>query len=211
MTLTEWMSVEGKTHQETADLIGIHTSMVTRLCRGNRTPSAALMAKIAQATRGAVMPNDWVPDLEVSVPIEKSCGSVWKASEAASEELHQLYERGRKAGLTGKELAERLGTAESTFFRWLSGKNKIRMQNFRRLEEIVSEAEQGQGHSQQSINAYTRPSQAGVVTVDVDRMAVDLITVMKAAGVAKDTFMSKIGAMFDEVEVSVRISGRAKN
>jgi transcriptional regulator with XRE-family HTH domain len=70
---------------------------------------------------------------------------VWKASEAATEELHQLYERGRKAGLTGKELAERLGTAESTFFRWVSGKNKIRLHNFRRLEEIVSEAEQGQG------------------------------------------------------------------
>jgi transcriptional regulator with XRE-family HTH domain len=65
------------------------------------------------------------------------------------EELQQLYERGRKAGLTGKDIAERLGTAESTVFRWLAGKNKISMQHFRSFEEIVTEAEQAQAAAAQ--------------------------------------------------------------
>jgi transcriptional regulator with XRE-family HTH domain len=65
------------------------------------------------------------------------------------EELQQLYERARKAGLTVKDLAERLGMAESTVFRWLAGKNKISLQHFRRLEEIVIEAEQSQAAAAQ--------------------------------------------------------------
>jgi transcriptional regulator with XRE-family HTH domain len=65
------------------------------------------------------------------------------------EELQQLYERARKAGLTVKDLAERLGTAESTVFRWLAGKNKISLQHFRRFEEIVIETEQRQAAAAQ--------------------------------------------------------------
>jgi hypothetical protein len=64
----------------------------------------------------------------------------------------------------------------------------------------------------EGINAYSRPSPDGKgVTVDVERMAVDLITVMKAAGATKDTFLHMIANMFDEVRVEVRIPKRAKN
>lgn len=58
---------------------------------------------------------------------------------------------------------------------------------------------------------YTSPLPNGGVTVDVERMAVDLITVMKAAGATKDTFLDLIGRMFEEVHVSVKIPGRAVN
>jgi transcriptional regulator with XRE-family HTH domain len=60
------------------------------------------------------------------------------------EELQQLYKRARRAGLTVKNLAWRLGMAESTVFRWLAGRNKISLQHFRRLEEIVIDTEQRQ-------------------------------------------------------------------
>jgi transposase-like protein len=58
------------------------------------------------------------------------------------DELRQLCERGQKAGLTVKEIAERLDVHETTFFRWLRGKGKISLLHFRQLEEIVIEAEQ---------------------------------------------------------------------
>jgi hypothetical protein len=63
----------------------------------------------------------------------------------------------------------------------------------------------------EGINAYSRRSPDGGITVDVERMAVDLITVMKAAGADKDTFLDMLGRTFDEVKVEVRIPNRAKN
>jgi hypothetical protein len=63
----------------------------------------------------------------------------------------------------------------------------------------------------EGINAYSRPSPDGGITVDVERMAVDLITVMKASGATKELFLDMIGRTFDEVSVNVRIPKRAKN
>jgi hypothetical protein len=63
----------------------------------------------------------------------------------------------------------------------------------------------------EGINAYSRRSPDGGITVDVERMAVDLITVMKAAGATKEIFLDMIGRTFDEVTVNVTIPKRAKN
>jgi hypothetical protein len=63
----------------------------------------------------------------------------------------------------------------------------------------------------EGINAYSRPSPDGGVTVDVERMAVDLITALKASGANKETFLEMVGQMFDDVIVNVRIPKRAKN
>jgi hypothetical protein len=63
----------------------------------------------------------------------------------------------------------------------------------------------------EGINAYSRRSPDGGVSVDVERMAGDLVTVMKAAGATKELFLDMIGRTFDEVKVEVRIPNRAKN
>jgi hypothetical protein len=61
------------------------------------------------------------------------------------------------------------------------------------------------------INAYSRPAPDGGITVDVERMCLDLITVMKASGATKEIFLDMVARMFDEVRVDVRIPKRAKN
>jgi hypothetical protein len=64
----------------------------------------------------------------------------------------------------------------------------------------------------EGINAYSRPAPDGKgVTVDVERMCLDLITVMKASGATKEIFLDMVSRMFDEVRVDVRIPKRAKN
>jgi hypothetical protein len=63
----------------------------------------------------------------------------------------------------------------------------------------------------EGINAYSRPSPDGGVTVDVERMTVDLITVLKAGGFTKEATLEFVGKIFDEVTVTVRIPASAKN
>jgi len=60
MTLSEWMKLKGLGDPVVAQLLGIDRSMVFRLRNGQRTPSAGLMRSIAEASEGAVMPNDWL-------------------------------------------------------------------------------------------------------------------------------------------------------
>jgi hypothetical protein len=62
------------------------------------------------------------------------------------------------------------------------------------------------------LNAYTRPAADGKgITVDVEGMLVDLITVLKASGCAKDEFLAMAGGVFDEVTVNIRIPPASKN
>lgn len=60
------------------------------------------------------------------------------------------------------------------------------------------------------INAYTRPTQDGV-TVDVEGMLVDLVTVMKAGGHSKEQFLALAAQVFDDVQVDIRIPKGHKN
>jgi hypothetical protein len=64
----------------------------------------------------------------------------------------------------------------------------------------------------EGINAYSRPSPDGKgMTVDVERMAVDLITVLKAGGFTKEAAIEFVGKIFDDATVTVRIPASAKN
>jgi len=64
----------------------------------------------------------------------------------------------------------------------------------------------------EGINAYSRPSPDGrEVTVDVERMLVDLITVMKTGGSTKEQFLEWAAQTFDAVQVEVRVPPAAKN
>jgi hypothetical protein len=61
------------------------------------------------------------------------------------------------------------------------------------------------------LNAYTTATPDGGVTVDVEGMLVDLITVLKASGHAKADFLRLADSTWDEVEVSIRIPNSAKH
>ena len=62
------------------------------------------------------------------------------------------------------------------------------------------------------INAYSRPSPDGRgVTVDTERMLVDLITVMKATGETKESFLAWAAQTFDAVQIEIRVPPGAKN
>ncbi len=64
----------------------------------------------------------------------------------------------------------------------------------------------------EGLNAYSRPGPDGKgVTVDVERMLVDLITVLKAGGWQKRQFHRVVDATWNEVVVDVRIPNSAKN
>lgn len=45
-----------------AATIGTPASTITRLLKGERSPGVDLLAKIADATKGRVTPNDFLPD-----------------------------------------------------------------------------------------------------------------------------------------------------
>ena len=62
------------------------------------------------------------------------------------------------------------------------------------------------------INAYSRPAPDGKgVTVDIERMLVDLITVLKASGCTREQFLAMAGQTFDDVTVEIRVPPSAKN
>jgi hypothetical protein len=63
------------------------------------------------------------------------------------------------------------------------------------------------------INAYTTatPGGRGGVSVDVEGMLVDLITVLKASGYPKPEFLRMADSTWDAVAVSIRIPTAAKH
>jgi hypothetical protein len=60
------------------------------------------------------------------------------------------------------------------------------------------------------LNAYSRPTADGV-TVDVELMMLDLITVLKASGVPLRPLLEKIADLYTEVEVEINIPNSKKN
>jgi transcriptional regulator with XRE-family HTH domain len=70
MRLTEFMTQEGWRDDAMAELVGVDRSMISRLRRGERLPSARLMAEFARVTKGAIMPNDWF--FATTVPTRKN-------------------------------------------------------------------------------------------------------------------------------------------
>lgn len=61
MKLASYLSEAGLTDQAFADQIGKSQSAVNRLRRGETRPDWETLAKIAQATNGAVTANDFMP------------------------------------------------------------------------------------------------------------------------------------------------------
>lgn len=57
------MEANSKSDSDVATLIGRDRSIVSRLRRNEMRPTAQIMEKVAEATGGEVLPNDWFPDL----------------------------------------------------------------------------------------------------------------------------------------------------
>ena len=60
------------------------------------------------------------------------------------------------------------------------------------------------------INAYITPSDDGGITVDVEGMTVDLVTIMKATGGNREAFLKFVGDIYDAVEVTITIPDEHK-
>lgn len=60
------------------------------------------------------------------------------------------------------------------------------------------------------LQAYTTPMPGGGVKVDVEGIAVDLITVCKADSMSKAKFLALMALTWDEVHVEVNYSGVTK-
>jgi transcriptional regulator with XRE-family HTH domain len=69
MKLGEWLKAEAMTQDQFAALSGISIASVSRLVRGQQRPDWDTMQKIADATAGAVQPNDFAPE-----PVETGAG-----------------------------------------------------------------------------------------------------------------------------------------
>lgn len=65
MTLDQWMTRQGLTQQQFAEVAGISQSFVSRILAG-QTPSAATMRTIFRVTNGAVTPNDFFNDVQAA-------------------------------------------------------------------------------------------------------------------------------------------------
>lgn len=61
MTLSDYLKQHGITQLAFAAKLGVHSSTVSRLCRGETVPEAGLIAAIVRETQGAVLPNDLFP------------------------------------------------------------------------------------------------------------------------------------------------------
>lgn len=62
MKLTEYLSAAGHSATDFAAILGCETSTVTRILKGERSPSVHLAVKIEEATGGQVTPKDFVSD-----------------------------------------------------------------------------------------------------------------------------------------------------
>lgn len=62
------------------------------------------------------------------------------------------------------------------------------------------------------LNAYSKPTPDGGVSVDAEGMMVDLVTVAKAAGCpSKAEFLEFAGEIWDKVKVQIKIPNDQKN
>lgn len=61
MTLADYLSSHQETRMAFAARVGVASSTISRLCRGETTPEAALVAAIVRETNGEVLPNDLFP------------------------------------------------------------------------------------------------------------------------------------------------------
>lgn len=61
MTLSDYLSQHGITQLAFAARLGVTSSTISRICRGETTPEAKLVAAIARETGGEVLPNDLFP------------------------------------------------------------------------------------------------------------------------------------------------------
>lgn len=59
MTLKNYLAQPGKSATALANETGVSVSTITRAAEGQTIPSRDLMAKIAEATGGFVLPNDF--------------------------------------------------------------------------------------------------------------------------------------------------------
>ena len=62
MTLSDYLDRHGMKRIDFAKAIDVTPGYITSLCNGASWPSRAVMAKIRKATRGAVTPNDFLPE-----------------------------------------------------------------------------------------------------------------------------------------------------
>ena len=60
MRLQDYLITNNLTPAKFSEIVGVSPSMIYRLSGASRHPSPALMKRIARATRGQVMPNDFV-------------------------------------------------------------------------------------------------------------------------------------------------------
>jgi len=60
MTLSEYLAEQSLPPSSFASRIGVPASTIARLLNGERKPGLDLLKKIADATDGAVMPNDFL-------------------------------------------------------------------------------------------------------------------------------------------------------
>lgn len=63
VTLTDYIRSSNLTIESLADKVGVSQSYMSRLASGQKKPSFDVAARIAAATDGAVMPNDFMEDL----------------------------------------------------------------------------------------------------------------------------------------------------
>ena len=60
MPLAEWIRAQGFTQRAVARRLGVSPSTLSRLLKGERSPSASLMRRVYELTRGEVTPMDLV-------------------------------------------------------------------------------------------------------------------------------------------------------
>ena len=64
MKLVDWIRANGVRRAEFAETIELSQGMLSRICNGYQ-PSPAVMMRIAAATKGAVLPNDFFEGLPI--------------------------------------------------------------------------------------------------------------------------------------------------
>ena len=60
MPLAEWIRAQGCTQRSVARRLGVSPSTLSRLLKGERSPSASLMRRVYELTEGKVTPTDLV-------------------------------------------------------------------------------------------------------------------------------------------------------
>lgn len=58
MTLADYLKAEGNSASKLADSLGVAVSTVTRIAKGEITPSRDIISAIFEQTKGQVTPND---------------------------------------------------------------------------------------------------------------------------------------------------------